>query len=73
MAIGSKAGLYQNAQSASYLPLTLISLILRNYDNPSNLNLTQIYKIVRIKIETRIKIGRPNNHLKRINMDLITF
>ena len=23
MAVGSKAGLYQNAQSASYLPLTL--------------------------------------------------
>ena len=28
MATGSKAGLYQNAQSASYLPLTLIMKII---------------------------------------------
>ena len=29
MATGSKAGLYQNVQSASYLPLTLIKKDLR--------------------------------------------
>ena len=27
MATGSKAGLYQNAQSASYLPLTLVYMV----------------------------------------------
>ena len=31
MAAGSKAGLYQNAQSASYLPLTLVCLVILNF------------------------------------------
>ena len=38
MATGSKAGLHQNAQSASYLPLTLaMSIVLNWSDDGSNL------------------------------------
>ena len=40
MATWSKAGLYQNAQSASYLPLTLVQTVLKCPDK--NIYATEI-------------------------------
>ena len=44
MVTGSKAGLYQNVQSASYLPLTLVTVLLV-LDVSVNKSFDYLYKI----------------------------